>query len=186
MTRLILGGAIAVLSAALATACLGGQTGEPSSGTCGATSLAPNAAWSGTTVDAAARAFQGTYRTALRWRVEPRFASTRTPVPLDDVVELAIAYGDVKASRDCTDELRIPVAVVLKTSASGIADAGEATLTIRPGASPELVGHLHYDSDVVRLDATLSEVAVSSTPRGSFDALEPSLPGASASFGEDP
>ena len=186
MVRSAFRGALGVLSVALATACLGGQTGQPSSLHCEGTALSPTAAWSGTTVQAAAQAFEGTYAATLRWRIEPRSASTQTPVKFEDAAQLDVSYDGAGATRDCMGQLRVTVSVLLSSNASGIMDAGEATLTIPAGASPRLVGELHYDGDVVRLDATLPEIAAGGGPSGSFDALDPNLPGASASFSEEP
>jgi hypothetical protein len=136
-------------------------------------------------VQAAAQAFEGTYTAGLQWQAEPRGSTLQTPVELQDNLQLELAYGGAKAGRDCADQLQVPVSVTLTTSASGIAEIGEATLTL-DRSSRGLIGTLHYDGKVVRLDATLTEVATAQAPLGSFDALDPNLPGASASFTEGP
>jgi hypothetical protein len=119
------------------------------------------------------------------WQAEPRGSTLHTPVDLRDSVQLTLAYGGAKARRDCADQLQVPVLVTLTTSASGIAETGDATLTIDRSAQG-LIGTLHYEGTRLRLDASLTEVAPAQAPVGSFDALDPKLPGASASFTEEP
>ena len=136
-------------------------------------------------MQAAARAFEGAYAAGLLWQVEPRAAVAHTAVDLRDSIQLSITYGSVTATRDCVDQLKVPVSVTLTTSASGLADSGDATLAIQRW-SEGLVGTLHYESKLVRLDATLREIAAGSAPLASFDALDPQLPGASANFTEAP
>lgn len=183
MVRLAFRRAVVVLAAALATACLGGQTGQPTSGSgsCEPASLAPTAAWGGTTVLAAAQAFEGTYRAGLQWRVEARASTVQTPVELPDSVQLTINYDNVKVGRSCADELNVPVSVTLTTSDSGLAESGSGTLTIWPAAQG-LSGRLHFESQRMRLDVMLDEVALATPPQGGLDALDQALPGASAVF----
>lgn len=185
MVRSAFRSAVAVLWAALATACLGGQTGQPSSRDCDATQLSSTSAWSGTTVQAAAQGFEGTYAAGLVWHVEPLLATTHTPVDLQDNVQLSITYGGGPAKRDCLDQLEVPVSVTLSTGASHLTDSGEGTLTLQRTAQA-LVASLHYESKLVNLSATLPEAAGAGTPGGSFEALNPDLPGASARFTEGP
>jgi len=186
MVRLAVRGAVAVLWATLAAACLGGQTGQPDSLNCGSATLSSSAAWGSTTVEAAARAFEGTYAAGLVWQQEPRSAADHTAVQLQDSVQLSLAYAGGKATRDdCVEGLRVPVSVTLTTSASGIADSGETTLTIQQ-SSQGLVGKLSYDRPRIRLDVTLRELATGVAPVGSFDAVDTNLPGASANFTEEP
>jgi len=181
MVRLAFRGATLVLAAALATACLGGQTGQPSSITCGAPAAAATDAWSGTTVQAAARAFEGTQGASLRWYDEPRSVAAPTPVEFVDSVQLTISYDGDSGSVGCSNVLSVPVSVQVTTSDSGVAEAGSGTLWISP-TSQGLVGNLHYQSKLISLDATLDEVTRASAPRGSLDALDGTLPGASARF----
>jgi hypothetical protein len=136
-------------------------------------------------VQAAAQVFERSYRAGLLWQAEPRGASLQTPLELEDNIQLDLAYRGAKARRGCADQLQVPVSVTLSTSASGIAETGEATLII-DRSSQGLIGTLHYESARVRLDASLTEVAPAQAPVGSFDALDPNLPGASASFTEEP
>jgi hypothetical protein len=185
MSRLAFRGAVGVLAAALTTGCLGGQTGQPSSGRCAPVELSPSAVWSSTTVEAAVRAFEGTYASGLQWQAESRFATSRTPIQLEDAARLTIAYDGDDASRDCSDRLSIPVLVTLTTTESGLADSGVGELTI-VRSSQAFVGSLHYESKLVRLDATLDEAAAATSPRGGFDALDPTSPGLSATFTEGP
>jgi len=184
MARLAFRALVGVLWAVLAGACLGGQTGQPTSLDCGASGLSPTATWSGTTVATAARAFEGTYRAGLLWQVEPRAATSHTPVELSDSAELVIAYGGGKATRNCDDQLLVPVSVTLTTSASGVSDSGPATLTITRLASG-VAGALVVRGKQVALGAGLPEVATGAPPSGGFDALFTDLPGASASFTEE-
>ena len=174
-----------MLVAALASACLGGQTGEPSSFTCERAELSPSATWSNTTVEAAARAFEGTYASGLQWQAESRSATTHSAIEFEDDAQLTVSYGGDKAHRDCFDELSVPVTVTLTTTQSGILDTGLGTIPI-VRSSQSLVGSLHYESELVQLDATLDEAAAATAPRGGFDALDSSLPGLSAIFTEVP
>ena len=185
MVRLAFRSAVGVLTAALATACLGGQTGQPTAVSCDPEELSPSAAWGSTTVKAAAQAFEGTYHAGLAWRVEPRSSTTQTPVVLPDSVQLAIDYADVEVRRECAGSLNVPVFVTVTTSDSGLAERGNGTLTLT-SATQGLVGSLHFESQRVRLDATLDEAKLATTPHGGFDALDRALPGASATFIEEP
>ena len=185
MLRLTSRGALGVLLAALVTACLGGQTGQPSSFDCEVTQLAPSAVWDTTTVQAAGQAFEGTYSARLLWQVEPRYAATHTPVELADSVQLTVEYGSAPGSRGCGDQLRVPVSVTLTTSASSLTETATGTLSIQRSLEG-LVGNLHAESALLKLDATLQEAATGAAPSGSFDTLDPNLPGASASFSEGP
>jgi hypothetical protein len=185
MVRLAFRGAIGVLSAALATACLGGQTGEPTSGGCPGTQVSSSAAWGKTTVGAAAEAFAGTYEAPLLWHEEPRSASTQPPLDFEDRLQLTIAYDDASAIRDCASGLHVPVTVTLTSSESGIAESGDAWIELSRSSAP-LVGNLSYESDRVTLDARLEEVSGGVTLAGDLDSLDEDLPGASASFAVEP
>jgi hypothetical protein len=172
--------AVVVLAAALATACLGGQTGQPTSGSCDSESLQPGAAWGGTTVQGAAQSFEGTYTASLQWQAEPRYAATHTPVELSDSVQLTINYDGAAGSNSCVGQLSVPVSVTLTSSDSGLAESGNGSLTIEPASDGTLVGVLHFETARGRFDATLDRTAKAA--RGSLDALDPALPGASAIF----
>jgi hypothetical protein len=185
MSRLAFRGAVGVLAAALASACLGGQTGQPDSSMCGAAEVSPTAVWSNRTVEAAARAFEGTYAFGLQWQTGPRSALAHTPIEFEDGAQLLISYTGDPASLDCAEQLSVPVMVTLTTTHSGLVDSAVGRLTI-VRSSQALVGSLHYESELVRLDAALDEAAFATAPRGGFDALDSSLPGASATFTEVP
>jgi hypothetical protein len=188
MSRLAFRGAVGVLAAALATACLGGQTGQPSSddvSQCEAIQLSPTAAWGGTTVEAAVHTFEGTYSSGLQWQAESRVATAPSLIELEDGAQLSVSYGGEQAQRDCGGQLIAPVVVTLTTTHSGLVDSGVGKLTL-VRSSQALVGSLHYESKLVRLDAALDEAAAAMPPRGGFDALDSSLPGASATFTEAP
>jgi hypothetical protein len=175
--RLALRAAIGVLSAALAAACLGGQTGQPRSGSCDSAQLSSSAVWGDTTVRAAAEAFAGTYEAPLLWQP--------AVVGLEDTVQLTIAYDGADAIRDCTGRLTVSMTVTLTTSESGIAENGDATLELSR-SSGALAGTLSYEGERVGLNATLAEVAAGVTLAGDFESLDENLPGASASFGVEP
>lgn len=104
---------------------------------------------------------------------------------LPDSVQLAIDYADVEVVRNCGGQLSVPVSVTLTTSDSGLAEKGSGTLTIARAAQG-LGASLHFESRRVRLDATLDEARLATIPRGGFDALDQALPGASATFIEEP
>jgi hypothetical protein len=184
MVRQAFRGAVGVLLAALLAGCLGGQTGQPSSLQCGS-QLSSSSEWSGTTVGVAAAAFTGTYQAPLQWQQESRFASTHTPVDVQDSVELTIAYENASANPDCGGGLRVPVVVTLTTSASGIAESGDAVLAIPPSRGA-LTGSLSYGSQRLGLDATLSEVSAGVSLTGGFESRVEGSPGASASFAVEP
>jgi hypothetical protein len=183
MVRLAFRGAVGLLAAALATACLGGQTGQPSSLECDPQVLEAGAAWNGSTVRRAAQAFEGPYSAGLQWREEPRASTTQTPVDFPDSVQLTITYSDAKVTRTCSDQLIVAVSVALTSSASSLAESGMGTLTISRDQQG-FVGSLHFEGTRVRLDAMLDETARATPPRGSLDALDLALPGASATLTE--
>ena len=187
MSRLAFRGAVGLLIAALASACLGGQTGQPSSDRafCEPAQLFPTEVWGSTTVEAAARAFEGTYASGLQWQVESRVATSHSSIAFEDGAQLSVSYDGEQAQHDCDDQLIVPVTVTLTTSNSGLVDSGVGKLTI-VRSSQALLGSLHYESKLVRLDATLDEAAAATAPRGAFDALDSSLPGLSATFTEVP
>ena len=147
--------------------------------------LSPTEVWSNTTVEAAARAFEATYASSLQWQAESRSATSHRSIELEDAARLTISYDGDEATRDCNDQLSIPVLVTLSTTESGLADSGVGGLTI-VRSSRALTGSLRYESKLVRLDATLDEAAVATVLRGGFDALDPTLPGLSATFTEGP
>lgn len=136
-------------------------------------------------MQAAAQAFEGTYTAGLQWRVEPRTELAHTPVELQDSVQLTIAYGGGKASLDCSDLLKVPVLVTLTTTDSGLAESGQATLEIWR-SSQGLEASLRYESARVRLAAEFPLRATGGAPLVNIDALDPALPGASATFTEEP
>lgn len=181
MVRLAFRDALGVLAAAaLATACLGGQTGQPTSGSgCDSTELEPGDSWHGATVRATAQAFEGTYSARLEWQEEPRSSTLQTPVALVDSIQLTITYSNEEATRSCADELSVPVSVSLSSSASGLVDSGKGTLTLSSG-SPEGAATLHFGSQRVSLDAMLTPPRA----QGSLDAHDLALPGGSATFSE--
>jgi hypothetical protein len=180
MVRLAFRGAVGVLAAALATGCLGGQTGHSTTASCDSKAVEPGAAWGGTTVLGAAQAFEGTYAASLGWKVEARSATTHTPVELSDSVQLTINYDGATGSKSCAGQLSVPVSVTLTTSESGLAESDSGTLSVAAAPDGGLIGTLHFETSRVRFDATLD--AGTSTMRGSLDALDPALPGASATF----
>lgn len=169
-----------MLATALATGCLGGQTGHSTNASCDSEAVELAAAWGGSTVLDAAQAFEGTYAASLQWQVEPRSATTHTPVELSDSVQLTINYDGATGSKSCAGQLSVPVAVTLTSSGSGLDESGSGTLSISPASGGALVGSLHFETLRVRLDATVDEATT--TVRGSLDGLDPALPGASATF----
>jgi hypothetical protein len=178
MAWLKLRGASGLLFGVLATACLGGQTGQPGSATsCDNHQLSSSAEWGDTTVRAAAATFAGTYDAPLLWQ----------PITADfqDRLQLSIFYDGGSASRGCSGRLVVPVTVTLTTSESGIAESGAATLEIAV-ASAGLVGDLSYAGERVALDARLTEVAAGVSLAGDFESLDEDLPGASAGFAVEP
>lgn len=185
MVRLAFRGALGVLTAALAAACLGGQTGQPRSAGCDSAQLSSSAAWGDSTVGAAAETFEGTYEAPLLWHEEPLSAKTHTPVELQDILQLTVVYDRASVTQDCAGQLTVPVTVTLTTRETGISESGDATLQIAR-SSGSLAGDLSYDSDRVTLDAMLVEVAGRVTLAGEFQSRDQGLPGASASFAVEP
>jgi hypothetical protein len=180
MVRLAYRVAIGVLVTVLATGCLGGQTGHSRGTSCDSEAVEPAAAWGGSTVLDAAQVFEGTYAASLQWQVEPRSATTHTPVESFDSVQLTINYDGATGSNSCAGVLSVPVTVTLTSSGSGLAESGSGTLSITPASGGALVGTLRFETPRVRVDATLD--ATLKTMRGGLDGLDPALPGASASF----
>lgn len=175
-------GALGVLLAGLSTACLGGQTGEPATavGCPRDVEYSATDSWGDATVAATAASFEGTYLARLQWRQQEASSAEQTPVTLDDELELTVDYHAVDAvEKPCNPGLRVPVVVMLSSSASGIAEAQEAELVIKRSAG-QLSGTLHYLSERVELDVTLSEVAEGARLSGSLDALDAALPGDAA------
>ncbi len=134
-------------------------------------------------MEAAAQTFEVPYTVNLQWHVEPHTSPDHTPVDFPDSALLAIVYTGATASRDCLDQLEVPVSVTLSTSESGIAESGNATLLLSR-SSRGLQGKLSYQGKRVRLTAELPDPASSALPLASLDALDSDLPGASASFTE--
>ena len=136
-------------------------------------------------MEAVAQAFEVPYTGKVQWQVEARAATTHTPVDFPDSALLAIVYTGAAASRNCFDELQVPVSVTLSTSQSSIGESGDATLTIWRSAQG-LEARLSYEGTRVKVTANLPEPGTGAAPLVSIDALDPSLPGASASFSEEP
>lgn len=187
MVRLVTRGALGVLLAGLSTACLGGQTGEPASAQCpGDIEYSATDPWEDTTVEAAASSFEGTYVARLVWRQQEPSSAEQAPLALDDELELTIDYHYADAvEKPCSPGLRVPLVVTLSSSESGIAEAHEAELSITRSAG-HLSGRLHYLSERVELDVTLSEIAEGARLSGNLDALDAGLPGAAAEVVELP
>lgn len=168
---------IGLLWAALATACLGGQTGQPSSASCDTRELSSSAAWSDSTVSAAAAAFVGTHEAPLSW--QPGV------VGFQDRLQMTIFYEGKSARSACDGRLKVPVTVRLTSSDSGIDESGAAMLEIA-GSSGALVGDLGYSGERLVLDVRLSEVAAGIRLAGDLRALDEDLPGASAGLAGEP
>lgn len=181
MARQAVHGLLGVLAAALLSACLGGQTGEPGSAECGHQQAAA-APWRGTTAGAAAALFAQAYEAPLVWQADGGAAA---PLPLQDRLQLTIAYDGGGARADCNDDLTVPVTVTLATSQSAIAESGSALLRLS-GSKGALVGSLKYRGEQVALQASLSQTAPTISLAGTVDALADGLPGVSASFASEP
>jgi hypothetical protein len=178
MAWLKLRGASGLLFGVLATACLGGQTGQPGSATsCDNHQLSSSAEWGDTTVAAAAATFAGTYDAPLLWQ--------QVAADFQDRLQLSIFYDGGGARRGCDGRLAVPVTVTLSTSESDITESGDATLEIAV-SSGGLVGDLSYAGERVALDARLTEVAAGVSLVGDFASLDEELPGASAGFAMEP
>jgi len=195
MVRQVWQRTLAVLSVALMSACLGGQTGQPgelaSGGHCDPVPLSPTSPWRNTTVEAAATTFVGSYKAGLQWQQEPSSAAEHTPVDFTDSVQINVAYDGAQAIRNCNDQLTVPVTVAVTTSQSGIHESGAGSIQLSSTAaggagSSGLTGTLTYDGSRIRLGATVLEASLGAAPWGGFDALDAALPGASAAFTEVP
>lgn len=176
MARLVFRGGVGVLLAALGSGCLGGQTGQPSSGTCDRDSVPASATWGGTTVGAAAKAFDGPYEAPLLWQ---------TGMSSAEQLRLTIAHDAGSILRNCVNQLHVPVTVNVTTSESGISESGDATLELSI-SSDTVTGTLKYESERLVLTATLTQVSSGVALKGDLDALDPKLPGTSASFAVEP
>lgn len=183
MLRMAFQGVVLALAAASATACLGGQTGEPGSGlpACPPQQVVATAPWQGTTVKAAVQVFTGQYRTPLQWQQERLGASDNPPVAFQDDLTLTVDYVDADARVACNGKLDAPVTVTVTTSASGLAESGAGNLEV-VSTSGALSAVLSFELGRVSIDAGLAPVATGTPPSGGMNVYDPTLPGKSAQF----
>lgn len=174
--------ALLLLLLALTQACLGGQTGQPDSLTCGPTELAAASAWRGFTTRQLGESFEGTHSALLHWVKEPRASSQRTPVVFEDSVSLTIDYpGGAGMLVDCGAHLDMPVAVGVATTASGISEHGIASLSFTTTTRP-LHATLNFDGAVVSVTGSLLEIEAATAPEGELETSAEDAPGGWATF----
>ena len=164
--------------------CLGGQTGQPDSGECGASySLSPTAVWSRDRTPAElAQAFQGQHTAPLTWFEEALDSPTQTPLTLDDQIAIDVRYeGGSARTVSCKDGLYVSVTVDTKSAASGLHEAGTTELRIDSATTPS-TAHFVFMGEHANIGAELGEVESGASPSGTVVPTEGGAPGASARF----
>jgi hypothetical protein len=166
---------------ALTPSCLGGQTGQPTSGRCGTTTA--DDTWRGRTVQELAAAFEGSHRATLQWNEEALEAKEKTPVDFSDEITLTVdataATGTVVS---CNLELDVEVTVEVTTSQSGLSQRGIGTLTFGEDLASVLTAQLSFDGSTLRVDAALTQTDAATAPQGWLSPEVMGTPGRSASF----
>jgi hypothetical protein len=171
-----------VLSAALTTACLGGQTGQPTSLDCERSEQPADATWRELTAEQLGRAFEGSHVAPLYWVREVLGAPTATPIELDDTLSLGVRYdGEPGVLSSCDTLFEVPVTIELSTSASGLVDQGRGVLVFGDTQRP-LRAVLSFGGAAVALNGTLTEVETGQAPDGTLQPHTGAAPGAWASF----
>ncbi len=166
---------LAWLSAALVSACVGGQTGQPDSDDC-RKSLSAHQSWRGQSVRGLAEALAGTHTGHLQWE------GVADAVPPDNI-SIRVAYAGEGAITDCGELLEVPVALEISTEQSGVAEQGKGTLVFRSTEAP-LVASLSYSgSDVEGLSAALTEARLGVAPEGNMHVRGADYPASTATFG---
>ena len=172
---------LATLSAALMPSCSeGGQTGQPSVGNCGQMEVAPDSPYHhGTTPELLAHGFEGTHLARLVWSEDqPLFSSLSALDDYEDSIAITLLYEGEQAYWGCPG-LKIPVTVIIETSASGISETGPGSLTVLSAKLPYRAS-LGYAGPTFSLSAELRGRAANVAPVGN---LEPRQGGVQAGEG---
>jgi hypothetical protein len=161
-------GAVVGLVAALAASCAdGGQTGQPTAGSCSEpTEVPPDYLYDhGTTPQSLAHAFEGTYRAPLVWlEHQPVISGLGAVEDYEDSITITIAHDGQPASRGC-DGLQLSVTATIETLQSGISESGPATLRVISAKQP-LLAWFSYGGSTFSIAAELTGPAASDAPRG--------------------
>lgn len=171
---------VGVLLAAVATSCLGGQTGQPTSANCHK-QLLSGATWQGFTSEQLGRAFEGEHVAPLFWLQEPAGSATTQLVGLDDSLTLRLRYEGASGVLDCNSRLEVPMALELSTSNSALSDGGSAVLVLTDAQRP-LRAFISFGGSVVAVSGMMSESAAGEPPEGTLQPRTGDAPGAWASF----
>lgn len=175
-------GPILALFVALTPSCLGGQTGQPSSGSCDLRPLPVAETWRGRTAQELAAAFEGTHHATLDWMEEDTPAADTTAVPFDDAISISISATTVAGVVDsCVGTLDIPVQLEISTTESGLGESGIAVLTFSELA-PVLSAHLSFDGTKLSVEAQLTQTDAALAPHGWLVPRVAGTPGGSASL----
>jgi hypothetical protein len=173
------------LSAYVLSACLGGQTGQPTGLTCQVTppeSVAPDQDYDGITPRALAQSFVGKHSAPLLWRTGELATSESQPVGNPDEITFVVSYSDVAGtgSKYCNQQLSVVVAVEITTRDTGLHQTGTLALVA-------VNGQLEAGSFTVTSDAATVTVMFSGAPNplemsGTVEAQSGSWPSKWAQF----
>lgn len=153
-TRLAL--VLGALLSCLVVGCLGGQTGQPTSGSDSCDhvrSIASDDAWEGTTPARIGRIFEGTHEASLEWLDES--SGKAEPVEHEDRVFITIEYEGAAAELfGC--QLDVPVTIAVETASSDILERGAGRLWLATSAEPLTAGFA-LATDGIALEGELKE-----------------------------
>jgi len=115
-----------VVAGWLVGACLGGQTGEPTSADC-TTSAAPwRVSVNGVSPEQLALAYAGGHRAKLHW--------SKDPLAITEAVTLTLDFGEQSGTiDDCNDLLSVSVNFSLQADDGTIIEAGQGSLSAARG-----------------------------------------------------
>jgi hypothetical protein len=169
----------ALIFAALTASCLGGQTGQPTSGHCQSETLDADTEFEGFTAEQLGHAFEGTHTAPLHWMKEP--AGSASPLAFDDTLTLRLRYEGAPGVLDCSSLFEVPVTLELSTSNSELTDQGATALVFSDTQQP-LRAFISFGGSVVAVSGTVAEIAVGEPPEGTLQPHTGDAPGAWASF----
>jgi hypothetical protein len=126
-TRMLrrLKGSWLVLAGWLGGACLGGQTGEPTSGHCSEADAPWQVSVNGVSPEQLALAYRGEHRVKLHW--------SKDPVGITNAVTLTLDSREQSGTVACNDWLAVPVTFSLNADDGTIIEAGQGSLSAARG-----------------------------------------------------
>ncbi|HYP75102.1 MAG TPA: hypothetical protein VER12_04070 [Polyangiaceae bacterium] len=114
-----------VLAGWLGGACLGGQTGEPTSGHCSEADAPWQVSVNGVSPEQLALAYRGEHRVKLHW--------SKDPVGITDAVTLTLAPREQSGTIVCNNLLSVPVTFSLQADDGTVIEAGQGSLSAARG-----------------------------------------------------